>query len=33
MLGEFTVVAFDFDGEEFSDAFYEALEEYLKTKN
>ena len=25
MLGHFVIVAFDFDGEEFSDAFYEAL--------
>ena len=25
MLGRFVIVAFDYDGEEFSDAFYEAL--------
>ena len=31
LLGEFEIICFDFEGEEFSDAFYEALEEWIRT--
>ena len=30
MLGDFSIVAFDFDGEEFSPEFYEALEQIVE---
>ena len=30
MLGDFTLVAFDFDGVEFSPEFYEALEKIVE---